>query len=107
MKFKFVYFSLFVSIFLIVFSTSSFAQSVGISPSRIDLGEVERGTSKIGRFYIVTPNDVDLLVRLESVDEDTSFFGNSNYQYLLQNYSEQKSNLIRVAESNNRFHVSK
>ena len=51
-----------------VFPIISFAQgesSVGVSPGTINLGEVEKGSTKLVDFYIITPSEETLLVELE------------------------------------------
>ncbi len=69
---------------------SAYAQSVGISPARIDLGEVKKGSSVIGKFYIVTPNDADMLVSLRTLEGIPDVFNSAEYEGLIQNYSEEK-----------------
>jgi hypothetical protein len=78
-------------IFLIVFPSSVFAAkefSVGVSPPVIDLGDVSSGSSIPTKFYIVTPSDETLLVRIEPTVPLIDFF-KSEYSQYLYNYSEE------------------
>ena len=57
-----------IVVFSAIFTTISFAQqtfTVGVSPGSIDLGEVEKGSTKLVKFYIITPSEETLLVELE------------------------------------------
>lgn len=76
--------------FFIIIIPPSYARtfSVGVSPSVLNLGDVERGESKIGRFYIVTSSDEELLVYLENMRSTIDFF-NKGYGEFLLNYSEE------------------
>lgn len=73
---------------------SSFAAkefSVGVSPSILDAGEIERGSSKILSFYIVTVSEEELLVQLASMEGKLDFFNKPDYKDLVFNYSEEDS----------------
>jgi len=87
-----VYFVL-VSIFLIILLSSiSYAAiefSVGVSPPVVDLGEVEKGSSKIVKLFLVTPSTEPLLIYLEKERGNLDFFGRDQYRNLTFNYSEQ------------------
>ena len=63
MKFRFL--TIFIIIFFVIFSLPSLSQSVGVSPVRINLGEVEGGSTKLVNFYIISPSEKTLLVKLE------------------------------------------
>jgi len=57
-----------IVLFSLIFSHSFFAQSgvsVGVSPGSIDLGLVEKGSTKLVDFYIITPSEESLIIRLE------------------------------------------
>lgn len=72
----------FFIIFSLILVCISFAQgAVGVSPGTVNLGKVEAGTTKLVNFYIITPSEETLLVRLEpervslnvgSIKENTS-----------------------------------
>jgi hypothetical protein len=66
-----------------------YAIDVGVSPSVVDLGEVNRGETKFVTFYLLTSYDRDLSVLLEAVPGTPEFFRNPRYPQLLQNYSEE------------------
>jgi len=89
MKRKFLIISI-LTLFIISSFPISHARtfSVGVSPPVIDLGEIEKGKSKIGRFYIVTPSDEELLVNLETMKGNIDFFKN-DYKNFVFNYSEE------------------
>jgi len=72
---------------------SSFAAkefSVGISPSILDAGEIERGSSKILSFYVVTVSEEELLVQLSTMEGKLDFFDRLDYKNLVFNYSEEE-----------------
>ncbi len=63
---------------------------VGVSPRVLDLGEIEKGSSKVVSFFIITPSKEELLVRLGKQKGTLDFFSaNLEYEYIMQNYSEQ------------------
>jgi len=63
-------------LFFTVFSLICFSQNVGVSPGKIDLGEVEKGSTKLVNFYVISPSDETLLVKLEP--EMVDMYGNRN-----------------------------
>ena len=65
------------------------AQSVGVSPLVLNLGEIQPGTSKIVRFYVVTVSDEVLLVQLGKTKGNIDFLRKDEYKDVLMNYSEQ------------------
>jgi hypothetical protein len=81
---------IFSIIFFIVFSINSFAISlnVGVSPGILDLGELERGTTNLVKFYVITVSEEPLLVYLEPEEGRLEFF-NNHYNNLIFNYSEE------------------
>lgn len=89
MKRNFLNIIILILIILIAFPSSrAKALSVGVSPPVLNLGEIEKGTSKIGRFFIVTISDEELLVQLESMKGNIDFFNNA-YKNFVFNYSEE------------------
>jgi hypothetical protein len=65
------------------------AQSVGVSPHVPYLGEIQPGTSKIVKFYILTVSDEVLLVKLGKSKGNMDLLKRDEYKYALMNYSEQ------------------
>jgi len=79
-------FSFFIITFIVlfaVFSVMSFSQNVGVSPGKTDLGEVEKGSTKLVDFYVISPSDETLLIKLEP--EMVDLYGNKN----MNNFSEE------------------
>ncbi|MFH8108655.1 MAG: hypothetical protein QXY24_02850 [Candidatus Aenigmatarchaeota archaeon] len=78
---------------LLVLSSPVFAAdfTVGVSPPVINLGEVERGSTKIVKFYLVTPSTDPLLVYLEAENGNLDFFSSDRYRDLIFNYSEEST----------------
>lgn len=77
--------------FSMLFTSNSFAQDklfVGVSPQTVNLGEVERGTTKLVKFYIVTVSEEPLLVHLEPEKGIIDFFS-SRFGGFIFNYSEE------------------
>jgi hypothetical protein len=88
---KFYAFLLILVMFLPIFALSSFAEDelfVGVSPQIINLGELERGTTNIVKFYVVTVSEKPLLVYLETEKGLIDFFKN-RYASFIFNYSEE------------------
>jgi hypothetical protein len=79
---KFVSIAAFIIVFSIFFTSISFAQgSVGVSPGTVNLGKVENSSTKLVDFFIISPSEETMLVRLEpervtldrsSINENTS-----------------------------------
>ena len=82
--------------FILFFSCFSFISLaeprlfVGVSPSVIDVGEIERGSTTLVKFYIVTVSEEPLLVYLETENGKIDFF-NGHFSDLIFNYSEEDS----------------
>ena len=76
--------------FLLLLS-ESFAQevSIGVSPGLLDLGEIEKGSSKISRFHVVTPSNKTLLVELSAPYDNPDIFNKEKYKNFISNYSEE------------------
>jgi hypothetical protein len=81
----FIVFSILFSI--ISFSVQSFV--VGVSPGLINLGDVEKGSTKLVDFYITTPSEETILVKLETENGNLDFFSRSGYKDFVYNYSEE------------------
>lgn len=77
-----------ILIFIILFKPINAQISVGVSPSIIDLGEVNRGETKIVRFNVITSSEDIIIVSLESTRGKADFF-TGNYANLISNYSEE------------------
>jgi len=63
--------------------------TVGVSPPVLDLGEIERGESRVARFNVITSTQDTLIVRLEAARGKADFFTPNNYWQYLGNYSEE------------------
>ncbi len=72
-------------IFFSIFSLAALSQSVGVSPVRINLGEVERGSIKLVNFYVISPSEETLLVKLEPERSNLDSVG----RYFVTNLSEE------------------
>jgi hypothetical protein len=80
-------------IFSAFFAFNSFAEArlfVGVSPSIVDLGEVERGTTNLVKFFVVTTSEEPFLVYLQPENGRLEFF-NFNYKNFIINYSEENT----------------
>jgi len=75
--------------FFTLFIAGVHAQSVGVSPPILDLGEIKPGESKIATFYIVTISEEVSLVQLTKVKGNLDFFNKNEYRDKLFNYSEE------------------
>ena len=71
--------------------------TVGVSPGTVNLGNMDRETTKMVDFYVTTPSDETLLVRLEPQRGDIEFFEKSSYREYIGNCSEEDAtSWIRV-----------
>jgi hypothetical protein len=84
---KIIYFIIIVS-FLLLIPEYHAQLSVGVSPPILDLSEVESGTSKIARFYLVTSSKEKFFVYMSSTKDDINTFANQ-YKDFIYNYSEE------------------
>jgi len=82
---KFSFLTLFFIIIFVIFSVASLSQNVGVSPGKMDLGKVEAGSTKLVTFYIITPSEESLLVKLEPERVNLDFIGNN----IINNFSEE------------------
>jgi len=85
-------FALFFIFSILLLTSISLAAEliVGVSPPVLNLGEIERGTTKIVKFYLVTPSSEPLLVSLQSEKGNLDFFARDEYKNILFNYSEEE-----------------
>ena len=74
--------------FSILISKCNAQLSVGVSPPLIDLGEIQPGASKIGRFNVITVSKEISIVRLSASKGNIDYFMNK-YGDLGYNYSEE------------------
>jgi len=65
--------------------------AIGVSPSIVDLGTLERGSSELARFHVISPSEDTLLVYLDVTRGTFDFFNRDHYREFSQNYSEQNS----------------
>jgi hypothetical protein len=80
---------LILALFLIFIIPGINAQSVGVSPPVLNLGEIQPGTSKIVTFYVVTVSEEVLLVRLGKTKGNIDMLKKEEYKNVITNYSEQ------------------
>jgi hypothetical protein len=77
--------------YLLLINTSAGQKQykVGVSPLILNIGDIERGESRIVTFYIVTSSPEELLVKLEASRGSTDFFNKAGYEHMIYNYSEE------------------
>jgi len=77
-------------IFFVLFSSAVLSQlNIGVSPGFIDLDEVERGSTNIVKFFIVSISDDNLIVGMSATKGNEKVFERSGYRDKLLNYSEE------------------
>jgi hypothetical protein len=80
---------IFLILLLVLAAVSRAADlSVGVSPSVVNVGDVERGSGKIVKFYIVTVSNDAMLVTLQPETGSMDFF-KGGYADLIHNFSEE------------------
>ncbi len=79
----------FIISFLFIIPTYNAQLTVGVSPATLDLGEVEPGTSKIARFYLVTSSEEKFFVYMNPRKGLIDTFMTSKYKDFVNNYSEE------------------
>ncbi|MEM7817045.1 MAG: hypothetical protein QXZ20_03970 [Candidatus Aenigmatarchaeota archaeon] len=87
------YVVLIIFLTFLILTKASFAQErlfVGVSPNLIDLGELERETTNLVKFYVVTVSEQPLIVYLEAEEGNLDFF-DIHYKNLIYNYSEEST----------------
>jgi len=82
---KFSSLTIFFIIFFAIFSVTSLSQDIGVSPGKVDIGKVEKGSTKLVNFYIITPSEETLLVKLEPERVNLDAIGNK----IINNLSEE------------------
>ena len=81
------YFLIIISFLFII--PEYYAQlTIGVSPPILDLGELEPGTTKIARFYLVTSSKEKFFVYMNPTKDDISTFA-THYKDFVNNYSEE------------------
>jgi len=85
---KIIYFVLIIS-FLVLISKCHAQLTVGVSPAVLDLGEIEPGTSKIARFYLVTTSEEKFFVYMKPNKGNIRTFTIDKYKDYINNYSEE------------------
>jgi hypothetical protein len=88
MKEKFLVFSFLVAILSLPKVSFSQTYTVGVSPPIIDLGELNRGETKSIKFYIVSPSNEEMLVKLIEHSDNLDFIQRYNSS-IIANYSEE------------------
>jgi hypothetical protein len=89
---KIAYLAVFFIMFVSISSAGSLAIrsfTVGVSPGIIDLGDLGKNSTKLVDFYITTPSEETLLVRLEPENGNLEFFNKADYKDFIYNYSEE------------------
>jgi hypothetical protein len=79
---------LFLLFFIIFLLNLRVVYSFGISPGLIDLGELERDSNKIIKFYIITSPDESTLINLEAEEGNIDLMS-GHFNNLFPEYSEQ------------------
>jgi hypothetical protein len=80
----------FLAIFLTMFTFVSFADySIGVSPGTIDMGNISSGSTKSVDFYLTTPSENSIFLRLDSERGNLNFFSKPQYSGLIYNHSEE------------------
>lgn len=86
--------------FLLFFSTVEAQKyTIGVSPSFIDLGTLQRGESKIVKFYVVSPSNEEILVSMKEEPGNPDFLI-PKYSDRLANFSEEDASKWIVYFSN-------
>jgi hypothetical protein len=78
----------FIISFILILPKLHAQLTVGVSPPILDLGELEPGTSKIARFYLVTSSKEKFFVYMNPTKDDLSSFA-TQYKDFVNNYSEE------------------
>jgi hypothetical protein len=81
--------SIFLLLVFLISVANAIEYSVGVSPPVVEAGSIDKGATKIIRFYINTISDETLLVYLDPQESGFDFFTRDAYRGLKQNYSEQ------------------
>ncbi|MBU0530621.1 MAG: hypothetical protein KKC05_03015 [Nanoarchaeota archaeon] len=76
-------------IYQTLFTFSVNAYQLGVSPSVIDVGELDRGSTRVLHFFVTTQSKEDIIIKLDSQSVELDYFKKPGYEKYLQNYSEQ------------------
>lgn len=79
---------LFLAILFVTQAIQAQRYVIGVSPSFIDLGTLKRGESKVVRFYIVSPENQEVLVYLKEEPGNPDFLV-SRFPEYVANFSEE------------------
>jgi len=63
--------------------------AIGVSPGTLELGTLERGSTELVNFYVVTPSEDTILVYLDKGRGNFDFFNKDKYKGMALNYSEE------------------
>jgi hypothetical protein len=85
---KILLLSSFIAFLLLVSISLSQRYTIGVSPPIINLGELERGQITRVKFYIVSPSNEEMLVKLIEASDNLDFVVTYN-KALVANYSEE------------------
>ncbi len=89
---KFLKFSIIILLFIVIFSTQSYALSIGTSPGAVDLGTVQRGKSYPIKFYLLTDSEKDIIVHLSYIPVHLDFYTRNHtlmYRFYPSNSSQE------------------
>ena len=76
--------------FSLIFILSVNAQlNIGVSPPVLNLGNINPDSSKIARFYLISPSSETILTYMTPVDGKIDWFKNSDFKDYTSNFSEQ------------------
>ena len=80
-------------LFALMLSTTADAKELqaGVSPLVLDLGNVSKGSSVVGSFFIVTSSNDELLVKLDSQRSNINYFKKPEYSGISDKVSEEDS----------------
>lgn len=82
-------------IFLFALALSATANAkelqAGVSPIVLDLGNLSKGTSTVGSFFIVTSSNDEILVKLDSQRSNIAYFKKPGYASIADKVSEEDS----------------
>jgi|GEM_PF-748095 len=82
-------------IFLFVLALSTMADAkelqAGVSPIVLTLGNLSKGTSSVGSFFIVTASTDEILVKLDSQRSSIDYFKKPEYAGIMDKVSEEDS----------------
>ncbi|MBU4300212.1 hypothetical protein L6303_00035 [archaeon] len=91
-------------IFLFAFALSTTADAkdlqAGVSPIVLDLGNLSKGTSIVGSFFIVTSSKDEILVKLDAQRSNIAYFKKPDYVGIADKVSEEDSSSWAFFPSN-------